>query len=150
VPTLELDDSQILTEGAAIVQYLADRKPEAKLAPANGTLERYRLQEWLSFIGSELHKTFGVLFNAKLGAEARQTFLERLASRLDHVERRLSKGSYLMGESFSVADAYLFAVLRWSPRIELDLARWPGITQFVSRMMSRPAVQAAMKAEGLS
>ncbi|MBS2029254.1 MAG: glutathione transferase GstA [Deltaproteobacteria bacterium] len=150
VPALQLEDAQVLTEGAVIVQYLADLKPEAKLAPANGTWERYRLQEWLNFVATELHKGFSPLFNPKFTGELRQAAMDRLAQRLDHVEAALSKSPFLMGQGFSVADAYLFTILTWSKRGELDLSRWPAITAFVASMRARPSVQAAMKAEGLS
>jgi glutathione S-transferase len=150
VPALQLDDGQVLTEGAVIVQYLADRKPEAKLAPPAGTMERYRLQEWLNFIATELHKTMSPLFNPALTEEMKKMFKDRVSSRLDFVAKRLEKQPYLMGDAFSVPDAYLFTVLRWTQRFEMDLGRWPAINAFAERMQGRPAVKAAMQTEGLT
>ena len=147
VPTLLLDDGQVLTEGAVIVQYLADRRPEAKMIPVAGTMERYRLQEWLNFIATELHKTMSPLFNPKLPDEIRQATKERIASRFDTVEKRLSQTPYLMGSSFTVADAYAFTIIGWSKRFEIDLARWPGIVAFMARVAERPAVKAALEVE---
>lgn len=149
VPTLQLDDGQFLTEGVAIVQYLADRKPETKLAPASGTIERYRLQEWLNFIATEIHKGFSPLFNRNAPEEVRQAQLSRLGTRLDYVATQLEKRPFLMGTTFSVADAYLFTILNWAKIVKLDLARWPALSAFQDRVGSRPAVRAAMEAEGL-
>jgi glutathione S-transferase len=149
VPTLQLDDGQVLTEGPAIVQYLADRKPESGLAPHAGTMERYRLQEWLNFISSELHKQYSPLFNAKAPEETKTMQREYLAKRIAHVARHLDGKPYLMGEHFTVADAYLFTVLSWSRLVNVDLTPWPGIGQYLERVGARPAVQAALEAEGL-
>ena len=150
VPALQLDDGQVLTEGSAIVQYLADHKPEAKLAPAAGTLERYRLQEWLNYIASEVHKGFSPMFNAKLADEAKQVFKANLAVRFDFLDRNLQAKDYLMGAQFSVADAYLFTILGWTKHFAIDLGQWPGLKAYVERVAARPAVQAALKAEGLA
>jgi len=150
VPTLELDDGQRLTEGPAIVQYLADRVPSAKLAPANGTMERYRLQEWLNFITSEIHKQFSPMFNPATSEEVKEGQRTKLAGRFDWLSRQLEGRQYLMGDQFTVADAYLFTVLRWSPFTGIDLGKWPVLAQYVARVGARPKVQAAMKAEGLS
>ena len=150
VPALQLADGQLLTEGAVIVQYLADQKPESKLAPAAGTMERYRLQEWLNFVATELHKGFSPLFNPKFTGELRDAAVERIHKRFDHVEATLAKQPFLMGNAFSVADAYLFTILSWTKRVNLDLAKWPALIAFVARMRERASVQAAMKAEGLS
>ncbi len=147
VPVLQLDDGQVITECAAIVQYLADRKPEARLAPPAGTLERTRLQEWLNYIAAELHKGFGPLFNPKLAPEARQAARGALEAKLGFVASGLEGKSFLLGEGFSVADAYLFVVLSWAPFVGLDLGRWPRLQAFVDRVAARPAVQAARKAE---
>jgi glutathione S-transferase len=148
VPALELDDGQILTEAAVILQYLAEQRPEAGLAPRFGTMERWRLLEWLNFISSEVHKTFSPLFR-DLG-DQRGSFIERLTTRLGHVERSLAAGgAYLMGERFTIADAYLYAVLRWCQRIDLDLARFPAILAYFRRVQARPRVQEALRAEGL-
>jgi len=149
VPTLELDDGQRLTEGPAIVQYLADLVPAAKLAPANGTMERYRLQEWLNFITSELHKQFSPLFYPTTPDEVKESQRTKLAGRFNWLSQRLEGKDYLMGSQFTVADAYLFTVLRWSGSTGIDLAKWPLLTQYVARVAARPQVQAAMKAEGL-
>jgi glutathione S-transferase len=149
VPTLVLDDGQHLTEGPAIVQYLADRKPEAGLAPRNGTMERYRLQEWLNFVSSELHKQFSPLFSAKVPEETKTMQREYLHKRIGFVARSLEGKPYLMGEHFSVADAYLFTVLSWAKLVSLDLSPWPTIVEYLTRVGARPAVQAALEAEGL-
>jgi len=149
VPTLQLDDGQFLTEGVAIVQYLADRKPEMRLAPASGTMERYRLQEWLNFIATEIHKSFSPLFNRKAPEEMRQAQMDRLGGRLDYLAKQLEKRPFLLGTTFNVADAYLFTILNWAKVVNLDLARWPALSAFQDRVGSRPAVRAAMEAEGL-
>jgi len=150
VPTLELDDGQRLTEGPAIVQYLADRVPSAGLAPANGTMERYRLQEWLNFITSEIHKQFSPMFSPATPEEVKEGLRTKLAGRFDWLNRQLEGKEYLMGDRFTVADAYLFTVLRWSPFTGIDLGKWPVLAQYVARVGARPQVRAAMKAEGLS
>ena len=148
VPLLELDDGVRLSEGPAIVQYLADLAPASKLAPANGSLERYQLQEWLNFITSEVHKQFSPLFDATMPDEAKEKFRNRLATRFDWIAGQLKGRDYLMG-SFTVADAYLFVVLGWTKFTGPDLARWPVLQEYVARVAARPHVQAAMKAEGL-
>ena len=148
VPVLELDNGVRLTEGPAIVQYLADLAPASKLAPANGTFERYGLQEWLNFITSEIHKQFSPLFDATMPDEAKEKFRNRLATRFDWIVERLQGRDYLMG-SFTVADAYLFAVLGWTKFTGPDLARWPVLQAYVARVAARPHVQDALKAEGL-
>jgi glutathione S-transferase len=150
VPTLLLDDGQVLTEGAVIIQYLADRKPEARLAPPAGTMERYRLQEWLNFIATELHKTMSPLFNPKLNDEVRQVYKDRISKRIDFVAQQLEKTPYLMGQSFTVADAYLFTILGWHSRVDIDLAKWPSVTAFMNRMNARPAVRAVLEVEAAS
>lgn len=149
VPVLELDDGTRLTEGPAIVQYLADRVPEKKLAPANGTPERVKLQSWLNFVTSELHKGFSPLFNPAMPDEAKKIFRERLATRYAHLDKHFAGNDYLLGKSFSVADPYLFVVSNWAPRVDVDLAPYANVAAFRKRMSERPAVQAAMKAEGL-
>lgn len=148
VPLLELDNGVRLSEGPAIVQYLADLAPASKLAPANGTLERYQLQEWLNFITSEVHKQFSPLFDATMPDEAKEKFRNRLATRFDWIAGQLKGRDYLM-ESFSVADAYLFVVLGWTKFTGPDLARWPILREYVARVAARPHVQEALKAEGL-
>lgn len=147
VPALQLDDGQVLTEGPAIVQYLADLVPEKRLAPAAGRMERYRLMEWLNFISSEIHKGFGPLFNPDLPAEARKIVLERLLTRFDYLATQLAPSGYLLGGDFSVADAYLFTMLRWSGHFDIKLERWPSIDAYFKRVEQRPAVKAALAAE---
>jgi glutathione S-transferase len=150
VPALQLDDGQVLTEGAAIVQYLADSRSDARLAPPAGTLERVRLQEQLNFIASELHKPFGPLFSPASSAEAKEMARARIRQRLDDVERMLSDGrKFLAGDQFSVADAYLFVVAGWANPAEIGLDAWPHVKGFVDRVGERAAVREAMRAEGL-
>jgi glutathione S-transferase len=149
VPALRLDNGQTLTEGPAIVQYLADQRPEAGLLPAAGSLERARVQEWLSFIGTELHKNFSPLFNPTTSADAKSAALAGIAKRLSYVEQALSGQSFLCGERFSVADAYLFVVLGWCQHLSIDLNPHPAIQAFQQRVGARPAVQQALQAEGL-
>ena len=149
VPALILDDGQMLTEGPAIVQYIADQRPESGLAPKAGTLERYRLMEWLNFIASELHKTFAPLFHPEVAAEWRQAARDRIAQRLDIVEKHLHGKDYLMGKQFTVADGYLFTVLNWSKFVGFDLGKWPLVQAYLARVAARPKVQDALKAEGL-
>ena len=147
VPVLQLDDGSILTEGPAIVQYLADRKPEAHLAPPNGTMERYRLQEWLNFISTELHKQFSPLFNPDSSETVKEAQKKRLAERFDFVAQTLAKQDHLLPSGFSVADAYLFTVLTWAGFVGLDLAPWPALPAYLSRVQARPAVAATLAAE---
>ena len=149
VPLLELDDGTRLREVPAIVQYLADQVPNRNLAPASGTLPRYRLQEWLTFIGTELHKQFGPLFKPDLPDEAKAFFRKRLHERFPWVDQQLAGRPYLLGEHFGVADAYLFTVTRWGPAIQLDLEALPNLKAHHERVAARPAVQEALKAEGL-
>jgi glutathione S-transferase len=149
VPALALDDGTILTEGPAIVQYIADQAPDKNLAPANGTPARYRLQSWLNFISTEVHKGFSPLFNAQMPDAAKQFARDRLATRFAHLDAHLAKNAYLMGEAFSVADAYCFTVLRWTVPTKIDLAPYPNLQAYMKRVEARPGVQAAMKAEGL-
>lgn len=150
VPTLQLDDGQYLTEGPAIVQYLADRAPDSGLAPANGTLQRYRLQEWLNFITSEVHKQFSPLFAPGVTDAVKEAQTTKLSGRFDWISQQLEGKDYLLGKQFTVADAYLFTVLRWSGFVGIDLSRWPTLQQYVARVGARPKVQEALKAEGLT
>jgi glutathione S-transferase len=150
VPALRLDNNEVLTEGPAIVQYLADLKPESQLAPINGTLARYRLQETLGYINSELHKSYSPLFNPNTPAETRKDREDYLRKRYTLIEQTLGKQPYLLGEQFSVADAYLFTVTNWSNFVKLDLSEFPNLLAFQKRIAARPAVQAALKAEGLA
>ena len=149
VPFLTLDDGRSLHEGPAIVQYIADQAPAKHLAPANGTYERYKLQEWLNFIGTELHKTFSPLFAPNTPAETKATCLERIQSRLKWVDGELAGKQYLMGDQFTVADGSLFVVTNWAQYVKLDLAPYANLLAYRARVAARPAVVAAMKAEGL-
>ncbi|WNG38483.1 glutathione transferase GstA [Archangium violaceum] len=149
IPTLQLDDGSILTEGTAIVQYIADKAPQSKLAPANGTMERYRLQEWLNFIGTELHKNFSPLFNPSFPEEGKKIQRANISKRFDGLIATLEKSPFLMGEQFTVADAYLFTVLGWCQPTGIDLSQWPVLKDYHARVAQRPTVQAALKAEGL-
>ena len=149
VPVLELDDGTRLREGPAIVQYIADQVPLKMLAPQNGTLQRYRLQEWLSFIGTELHKGFSPLFNPATPEEYKAIARERLQQRLQWVDNQLAGKQYLMGDQFTVADGYLFTVTNWAALVALDISDLKNLAAYRERVAARPAVQAAMKAEGL-
>ncbi|QTN23033.1 glutathione transferase GstA [Rhizobacter sp. AJA081-3] len=149
VPLLELDSGERLSEGPVIVQYIADQVPAKNLAPAAGTMARYRLQEWLNFITSELHKGFSPLFNPAVPEDARPVFRKKLVERFTWVDSQLAGKSYLMGDEFSVADAYLFTVASWAPHVGVDITGLANLSAFSARMFARPAVQAAMKAEGL-
>ena len=150
VPALELDNGELLTEGTAIVQYLADRRPEAKLAPANGTSERYRLQEMLGYINSEIHKSYTPLFNPATSDEVREERKAYLRKRYDLIEKALAEQPLLFGEQFTVADAYLFAVTNWARHVDLDLSEFKALNAFQQRVAARPSVQAALEAEGLT
>lgn len=150
VPVLELDNGQRLTEGPAIVQYIADLAPAAKLAPANGTWERYRLQEWLNYITSELHKGFSPLFNPATVEETKAQVRAALQARLSWVNQQLEGRQYLLGEQFSVADAYLFVVSNWGQYVGVEIAELSHLQALRGRVAARPAVQEALKAEGLS
>lgn len=149
VPALALNDGALLTEGPAIVQYLADLHPEAKLAPPNGSLARYQLQSWLTYIGTELHKSFTPFFNPAATAEMKEQARANLERRFALVESELASKSYLMGEDFTVADAYLFTVTSWAQFLKFDMAAYPRLLAFQARVAARPAVQRALKAEGL-
>ncbi|MDO1527339.1 glutathione transferase GstA [Fulvimonas sp. R45] len=149
VPALALDDGELLTEGPAIVQYLADLKPESGLAPANGTLARYRLQEMLGYINSELHKSYSPLFKPETPDEVREERKAYLHKRYALLEQRLAVQPWLMGEQFSAADAYLFTVTNWARHVDLDLSGFPALQAFQQRVAARPKVQAALEAEGL-
>ena len=146
VPALEIEGGQVLTEGPAIVQYIADQKPASKLAPPAGSFERYRLQEWLNFITSELHKSFGALFSNPPEAW-KETLKTRIAGRFDMLSKSLQGKDYLMGSTFTVADAYLFVILSWTGHVGIDLSKWPVLTAYFERIKARPAVKAALDAE---
>ncbi len=149
VPAIRLNDGSVLTEGAVILQYIADQKPDSGLAPKAGTRERYRLQEWLNFIGTEIHKSYGPLFNKTTTDDAKNSARILLSKRLAYVESQLANKPYLMGSSFTVADAYLFVTLSWSDHAGFDLGPFPRIKEYIAKIRIRPAVQAAMRAEGL-
>lgn len=149
VPALKLDSGDLITEDAVILQYIADLKPAAQLAPAYGTMERVRVNEWLNFISSELHKVLGALFNPKLPADWKETVIALYERRCKIVAGALETRAYLTGDRFTIADAYLFVVLNWTKFFNLDLGKWPAIAGFMGRVSERPAVQAAMRAEGL-
>jgi glutathione S-transferase len=149
VPAVKLDDGQVLTEAAVIQQYIADKAPAKKLAPAAGTPERYRLQEWLNYIASELHKGIGQLFNPAMPDDYKDAVKKGLAGKqFAYLEKKLAGRDYLMGD-FTIADGYLFTVLNWTNFHKIDLSAFPNIVAFMKRVAARPAVQAAMSAEGL-
>lgn len=146
VPALKLDDGHVLTEGPAILQYLADRKPDLALAPANGTIERYRLQEWLGYLSSEIHKTFSVYFSDSDDAEKAKAG-KRLEKKFDWLQKQLDGRTFLTGDSFTVADAYLFTLLGWTGHVGIDLGKWPKLKAYHGRIAERPSVQAALDME---
>lgn len=152
VPTLVLDNGQTLTEGPAVVQYLADQKPQSGLAPQNGTFERYRLQEWLNFITAEIHKPFGALFNSATPEDYKRIAKEALASRFAYVDRHLASGGgpFLMGAQFTVADAYLFVMTLWAKFLKVDLDQWTRLKAYAEQVAARPKVHEALKEEGLA
>ena len=150
VPALRLDDGQILTEGSAIIQYIADLRPDAGLAPKPGTLERVRLQEHLNFIASEYHKAFAPLFSSDTSEATKAAAITNIGHRLDYFEQIFADGrTYLLGDTFSVADAYLFVISNWTKPTGISLDKWPNVSRFVTRVASREKVKEAMRAEGL-
>ena len=149
VPALALDNGEVLTENVAILQYIADRNPASKLAPPAGTMERYRLVEWLAFISSEIHKNFSPLFREDAPEDTKQYVRKVLGIRLDYLNRAIGNRPFLMGEQFTVADAYLFTVLGWSRHLNFDLGKWPQLQRHMERVGARPQVIEALKAEGL-
>ena len=149
VPLLILDDGNRLSEGPAIVQYLADLAPDKKLIPPAGTFERYQLQQWLNFISTEIHKSFSPLFNSAAPEAAKQLALETLTRRLDTVAEQLASQPFLLGDHFSVADVYLFVTLSWGQYVNVDISRWPTLARYADKISERPAVQKAMREEGL-
>ena len=149
VPALQLDDGSVLTEGTAIVQYLSDLKPDAQLAPANGSIARYRLQEMLGYINSEIHKTYTPLFDSSTSDDVRAERQAYLCKRYAVIEAALGRTPFLLGQQFTIADAYLFVVTRWSEFVKVDLSQFPNLLAFQARMAARPAVQSAMRREQL-
>jgi glutathione S-transferase len=150
VPALQLDNSEVITEAPIILQYIADQKPESGLMPKTGTMERYRAQEWLNFVTSELHKGLGALFNPAVPEAYRTMAIDRVGTRLDFLESKLQGKQYLQGDKFTAPDAYLFTVLSWAPHLKVSLDKWPGIQAYLGRVAARPQVQATLKAEGLT
>lgn len=149
VPVLELDNGQRLTENPAILQYIADQYPSSGLIPPCGSFERYRVQEWLNFVTSEIHKSFGPLFRDNTPEEYKTISKENLSKRYSYLEEHLANHQYLHGEKFGVADAYLFVVTNWMGRVGLDIEKWPNVKAYKERIAARPKVQEAMKTEGL-
>jgi glutathione S-transferase len=147
VPTLELDDGTRLTEGAVIDQYIADQKPDARLIPRPGTLERYRAQEWLNFIATEVHKQFSPIFSPATPDAIKEQQRQKIAGRFDLIEKTLATQPYLLGDTFSIADAYLYNVLRWTEYTGIDRSKWPALVRFFERVQERPSVKAALEAE---
>jgi glutathione S-transferase len=150
VPALQLDNGEVLTENVAVLQYIADRNPAAKLAPAAGTMERYRLMEWLSFINSEIHKGFSPLFRQDASEDVKQYTRKNLTNRLDYLQRALGSKKFVMGEQYTVADPYLFTVLSWGEHVGIDLATWPQLKRYVDGIGTRANVIEARRAEGLT
>ena len=149
VPALETPDG-VMREASVIVQWIADQKPAAKLAPPQGTPQRYKMQEWLNYISTELHKGTSPLFHPKATDDWKAVVRERLGERYAYVDRHLAKNKFLMGDQFTVADAYLFTVAGWTKHVGIDLGKWPALKAYCERIAQRPAVQAALKAEGLA
>ncbi|MGH6962651.1 MAG: glutathione transferase GstA [Dongiaceae bacterium] len=149
VPALQLDNGEVLTEVPVILQYIADQKPESGLVPKAGTMERYRTQEWLNFVTSELHKGFGALFNPAVPDAYRTIAIDKVGQRLDFLAGKLDGKQYLQGDRFTAPDAYLFTILGWAPYLKVSLDKWPALGAYSGRVAARPAVQAALKAEGL-
>jgi glutathione S-transferase len=150
VPALVLDNGEVLTEGPAISQYIADLAPASNLAPAQGTMERYRLQEWLNFVSTEMHKGIGAFFNPAMTPDWRAAVTPKLNKRLAWLASHLEGRKFLMGDTFTVADAYLFTVLRWTTPTNIDLSAWPVFAEYSARIAARPAVAEAMQAEGIA
>ncbi len=149
VPALGLPNGEVLTEVSALVQYLAEQKPESRLMPQVGSPERYRALEWLGFISTEIHKGFGPLWNPSTTPEARDAAIANLSKKFDFLEKQLGDGSYLTGQAFTIADAYVFAVLSWTGHHKVPFDRWPKLQEYMGRVAQRPAVQAALREEGL-
>jgi glutathione S-transferase len=149
VPALRTTQGNVLTEASVLVQYVADQKPEANLAPKLGTMERYQMMEWLNFIATELHKGFGPLWNPNAPAETKEAAKTNLFKRFDTLEAHFANNDYLLGKQFTVADAYLFTVMNWANFHKLDMSKWSKLGQYLGRVAARPKVQEALKAEGL-
>ena len=150
VPALKLDNGQVLTEGVALMQYIADQKPDSGLAPKNGTLERYRLQEWLNYVASEVHKSFSPLWNPTADPAVKKFTLDNLTRKFEWLNQQLTGKKYLTGDTFTIADSYLFTVINWTNFLNVDLSKYPAIKDFQARVAARPKVKEAMEAEGLT
>jgi glutathione S-transferase len=150
VPALRLDDGSVLTEGPAIVQYLADQKPGSGLIPAAGSVDRYRVQEWLNFIGTELHKNFGALFNKATPDATKEGAKANITKRLAYLNEKLAGKQYLMGSNFTVADAYAFTIVNWTNFVGIDLKPYPNLAAYMARVAARPKVLETLKSEGLA
>ena len=148
VPALQLEDGTVLTENAAILQYVGDYAPESGLLPRLGDFDRYRVIEWLNYVATELHKGFGPLWNPSASEDAKEAARELLGKKFDYVQGRLGDGPYLLGERFTLPDAYLFVILNWTKMHGIDLARWPGLTAYQQRVVQRPRVVETLGAEG--
>lgn len=149
VPALQLDDGRVLTEGPVVAQYIADQKPDCGLAPRWGTFERYQVMEMLNYIGSEVHTGFHPIFKPNVSPEAKAAAVENLEKKFDWLSKRITAGKHLFGDAFTVADAYLFTVLRWTEFAKIDRGKWPTLAAYFELVGRRPAVQAAFKAEGI-
>jgi glutathione S-transferase len=147
VPAIGLDDGQLLTEGAALLQYIGDLAPAKGLIPKAGTLERFRANEWLTFVSSEIHKGFSPLFNKDLKDDAKAVLRAKLEKRFDALDAHFAKNKYLMGDTFSVADAYLYTVVSWSPHVGIELSKWKDLSDYRQRVADRPAVREALQNE---
>lgn len=150
VPALRLDNGQVLTEGVAIMQYLADQRPESGLVPRAGTFERYRVQEWLNYITSEIHKSFSPLWNPNVDPKVKEYTQANLEKKLDWTNAQLAGKKYLTGDTFTIADAYLYTVINWAYFLNIGLDKWPALKEFHARVAARPKVQEALEAEGLN
>jgi glutathione S-transferase len=150
VPALKLDDGQVLTEGVVLMQFLADKKPESSLLPRAGTVERYRVLEWLNYITSEVHKGFSPLWNASADPKVKEYALANLEKKLDWTNGQLAGKKYLTGDTFTIADAYLYTVINWAFFLNIGLDKWPALKEFHARVAARPKVQEALEAEGLN
>jgi glutathione S-transferase len=150
VPALQLDNGEVITEGPAIDQYIADLVPAKGLAPANGTPARYKMQSWLNFISTEIHKQFGPMFSKTTPDEYKTVLIDKIKTRFDTVNAHLAKHSFLMGDGFTAPDAYLYTVVGWAKYFDIGLDKWPALKAFMERVAARPSAMAAAKAEGLA
>jgi glutathione S-transferase len=151
VPALKLDDGEVITEGAVVLQWIADHNPDRKLLPAAGSADRYRALEWLNYIATDMHKGYATLFSPFLDDVSKARFIDgNLSTRFSYLDDHLSRNDYILGTEFSVADAYLYNILTWSPRVNVDLSVYTSIGQFMKRVSQRPTVKASLEAEGLS